>query len=265
VIDTHAHLDFENFEDDLREVLGRFFEGNPQGFIVNIGVDFERNLESIKLTKKDKRIFTSIGFHPEILDEMKESFSLEKAILQLEELSQEKKVIAIGEIGLDYFHNSSNKKQQKELFIAQLDFAVKQKMPVVIHCRDAYEDVYEIISQKKYGDLRMVMHCFCGDLKQTEFFLTLDNLNFSFTGNITFPKKDDAEILEVIRIIPIEKIMAETDCPFLAPTPMRGKRNEPSFVKFIIEKIAYIKEMQREEGEKILDQNAIDFFKLRLI
>lgn len=264
MIDTHAHLDFENFSEDCEEVISRFFLENKGRAIVNIGVDFKRNLKSIEIANTHENIFSSIGFHPEILDDMEKFFSLEKALEQLEKLVSEKKVVVIGEIGLDYFHNSKNKDKQKELFIAQLDFALWKKMPVVIHCRDAYDDMNEIISDKKYTNLKMVMHCYCGNIEQTKIFLQLKNLTFSFTGNIAFSKKDDAEIFEVIRMIPIEKIMSETDCPFLAPVPMRGKRNEPSFVKFVIEKIANAKKQNRNEIEKILDQNAIDFFSLKI-
>ncbi len=264
MIDTHAHLDFENFKEDRKEVISRFFMENKEGAIINIGVDFKRNLKAIEITTLHENIFSSIGFHPEILDEVGKLFSLRKAIEQLEKLSQEKKVVAIGEIGLDYFHNNKNKKEQKELFIAQLNFAQKEKLPTIIHCRDAYEDLFEIVSSKEYTDLKMVIHCYCGNVRQTGKFLQLKNVFFSFTGNITFSNKADAEIFEVLRMIPVEKIMSETDAPFLAPAPMRGRRNEPVFVRFVIEKIAYIKEREKEGLEKILDQNAVKFFGLKI-
>lgn len=264
MIDTHAHLDFENFDPDREQMLSRFFLENKGLAILNIGVDFESNLRSVELADSHRHIFASVGFHPEILDQLGESFSLEKAKLELQKLSKEKKVVAIGEIGLDYFHNSKNKEQQKELFVLQLDFAQKQKLPVIIHCRDAYEDVHKIISAEKYPDLKMVMHCYGGNKMQTQKFLQLKNLSFSFTGNITFPKKKEAEIFEVIEMIPLEKIMAETDCPFLAPTPMRGKRNEPAFVRFVIEQIAQLKKYEAKKMEKILDKNAIEFFGFKI-
>lgn len=264
MIDTHAHLDFENFDKDRDEVISRFFVEENGMAMINIGVDFKRSLKSLEIAKLHKNIFTSVGFHPETLKEKEKEFSLKEALIQLEELVQKEKVVAIGEIGLDYFHNKKNKKEQKELFIVQLKVALEKKLPVIIHCRDAYEDMNEIIADKKYANLKMVMHCYCANIRQTERFLKLDNLIFSFTGNITFSKKDDAEIFEIIRMIPIEKIMSETDCPFLAPAPMRGKRNEPSFVKFVIEKIANVKEQNKNEIEKILDQNAVDFFDLKI-
>jgi TatD DNase family protein len=264
MIDTHAHLDFENFNSDRDEVISRFFLEKRGLAILNIGVDFESNLKSVEFANNNEHIFASIGFHPEILDQMRELFSLEKAMSQLEKLSKEKKVRAVGEIGLDYFHNPENKEKQKELFVSQLDFAQKQKLPVIIHCRDAYEDVYEIISREKYQNLKMVMHCYGGDKNQTQKLLQLRNLAFSFTGNITFPKKTEAEIFEVIEMIPLEKIMAETDCPFLAPVPMRGKRNEPVFVKFVVEKIAQLKKYEAKKMEEILDENATEFFGFKL-
>lgn len=263
MIDTHAHLDFENFESDLKNVVSDFLKDNQEGRIVNIGVDFERNLKSVELAQKYRIIFSTIGFHPEVLDEMGGEFDLQKALSQLEDLAHKEKVVAIGEIGLDYFHNKENKEEQKKLFIAQLDFALKKNLPVVIHCRDAYEDAYKIISQKKYENLMMVMHCFCANLKQTKIFLELENLFFSFTGNITFPKKDDAEIFDVIKTIPLDRMMVETDCPFLAPHPFRGKRNEPKFVKYVIEKMALLKKEDFREIEKTFDKNAINFFNLK--
>ncbi len=263
MIDTHAHLDFENFKEDQKEVIERFFLNNQNGYIINIGVDFDRNLKSIELAEKHERIFSAIGFHPEVLDENHKVFCLKEAKLQLEKLATNMKVVAIGEIGLDYFHNSKNKEKQKKLFVSQLDLALKLNLPVVIHCRDAYEDVFEIISQKKYINLNMVMHCFGANLKQTENFLTLKNLKFSFTGNTTFPKKEDTEIFKVIKTIPVERIMVETDCPFLAPNPHRGKRNEPLFVKEVIQKVAYLKECSFEEFRESVDRNAIDFFNLK--
>jgi len=211
----------------------------------------------------------------------KENF-MHSYLEELRKLARHSKVVAIGEIGLDYFHLDSDNRdirdipdnetkqlkiRQKELFIAQLELAEELQLPVIIHCRDAYEDLLEIL---KGFDLRGVIHCFCGNRRQAKQFLDL-GFYISFTGNITYSKKDDAEIFQVIKEVPLERIMIETDCPFLAPAsdcpiqdgpaPMRGKRNEPLFVKYVAEKIAEIKKISLEEVEIATDENAGKLFK----
>lgn len=274
MIDTHAHLDFPQFDADREKVIERFLAGGGK-WLVNIGVNTERNQKTLELAKKYQQIYCSLGYHPEELAEK----PLKELLLEVEDFlkknGKENKVVAIGEIGLDYFHNSKNKKDQRKLFVKQLEIAVFLNLPVILHCRDAYEDVLDIISKLKIQNsklnsksktfrkkelLRFVLHCYGGNLEQTESFLALPGAYFSFTGNITFPKKNDAEIFEVVRRIPENRIMAETDCPFLAPQPHRGKRNEPSYVKMVIEKLAEIKRLSFEEMEKITDQNAERFF-----
>ncbi|MCK5081258.1 MAG: TatD family hydrolase, partial [Candidatus Moranbacteria bacterium] len=143
----------------------------------------------------------------------------------------------------------------------QLEIAKEFDLPVVIHCREAYGDLLKIISQAEFEGMSLVVHCFSGNLKEVERFLKFSNLKFSFTGNITFVKEGD-ELLKVVNKIPLDRIMAETDCPFLAPVPNRGKRNEPVYVKFVIEKIAEVKRMSFDVAEKIIDENAVDFFNL---
>ncbi len=258
MIDTHAHLDFPQFDKDREKVIEDFFKNGGRA-ILNIGVDKKRNQKTLLIAEKNEKIFAVLGFHPET----EEKITLSEVEKYLIENSKNSKVVAIGEIGLDYFHTKNSKKRefQKKLFIKQLEIAKKLKLPVVVHCRDAYQDLLEIISLTEFKDLKIVAHCFCGDLKITESFLKFSNLKFSFTGNLTF-LKEGAELLKVVKKIPLNKIMAETDCPFLAPVPNRGKRNEPSYVKFIIEKIAEIKEADFEEIEKIIDENTIQFFNL---
>jgi len=268
MIDTHAHLDFKNFDDDRENVIKRFFDDGGKT-IINIGVNWEGNNGSLEIAEKNENIFVSLGFHPE-----EEGLDLRKVENYLKEKAQNSKVKAIGEIGLDYFHtpkqtiqgvtvNKNRIEFQKKLFIKQLEVAKALDLPVVIHCRDAYADVLEIISKKKFQEMKMVMHCFCGGIKETEDFLKLPNLKFSFTGNLTFLKEDD-ELLKVVEKIPLKKIMVETDCPFLTPTPNRGKRNEPSYVKYVIEKIAEIKGLKSKRIENQTDKNAIEFFDIKV-
>jgi len=259
MIDTHAHIDFEQFDQDREEVIRRAFDSGI-GKIVNIGADMAGSRNSVELVEKYDEIFAAVGVHPhefnagKILD-----------IDALRELAQNKKIAAIGEIGLDNYTHGENptteeqKEKQRDGFIKQIILAKELKLPVVIHCRDAYEDCFEII--KKYPDQKFVFHCYGADLKFTKKLLANKNILFSFTGNITYAKAG-AEIIEVIKTVPLEKIMLETDCPFLAPVPNRGKRNEPAYVVYVNEKIAEIKQISAKEVDRITTENAIKFFKL---
>jgi TatD DNase family protein len=260
MIDTHAHLDFEQFDEDRKDVIERFFVDNGKA-IVNIGVDKKRNKKTLNIAENNTNIFAVLGFHPET----EEDISLKEIEDFLIENCKNSKVKAIGEVGLDYFHCKKPRERefQKKLFTRQLQVAKKIDFPVVIHCRDAYEDLLEIISSDQFREMKMVMHCFCGGLKQTEKFLKFPNLNFSFTGNLTFLKEKD-ELLKVVEKIPLEKIMVETDCPFLAPVPNRGRRNEPRYVRYVIEKIAEIKGLKSKKIENQTDKNAIEFFELKM-
>ncbi len=256
MIDTHAHLDFEQFDNDREDAIKRFFSEGGQA-ILNIGVNEERSEKTLEITESYSNIFASLGFHPSEC----QNVDLEKVEKYLKKKCLHPKVRAIGEIGLDYFHinQEDNKKLQKKLFIKQLEIVKSFNLPVVIHCRDAYVDLLEIISQADFREMKMVVHCFSGSSDDAEKFLKFVNLKFSFTGNITFVKDED-ELLKVVALIPLNRIMVETDCPFLAPVPNRGKRNEPAFVKYVIEKIAKVKGLSFAEVEKQTDQNAINFF-----
>ncbi len=297
-IDTHAHLDDKQFDNDREEVIARAFESGVKK-IINIGAGLGSSRRSVELAENPpvggENIFAAVGFHPHCFSRKEFSifnfqfsinfqffnFKLRKNIKKIRELAKKEKVVAIGEIGLDYyFHETYSKKRmakvkkkQKKGFIAQLNLARELNLPVIIHCRgvksagadhassDAYDDCYEII--KKYLDLKFVFHCYGGNRKFTEKLLQHKNISFSFTGNITYAKTR-SEIIEIIRIIPIDKIMLETDCPYLAPAPMRGKRNEPLFVRYVEKKIAELKNINEKDAERVADENASRFFKFVL-
>lgn len=260
MIDTHAHLDFKEFDKDREEVLARFFADNGRA-IVNIGADLAGSERSVQLASEHEKVFAVVGIHPHEADK---EVDLEKINI----LASEDKVVAIGEIGLDYFwvKDDSVKEKQKELFTAQIEIAKKHNLPIVIHCRDAYEELYSLLPS--FSGLKTVIHCYGGNLAQTKKFLEFSNVYFSFTGNVTFVKakedKPEPEIFKVIKEIPIERVMVETDCPYLAPVPYRGQRNEPVYTREVIKKIAQIKELTEKEIEEITDKNAIDFFGLNI-
>jgi TatD DNase family protein len=165
-----------------------------------------------------------------------------------------KKIVALGEIGLDYFKMYSPKETQIKVFERQLDIALNFDIPVVIHCRDAYDDVYDIL--KNSGIKKGVMHCFSGTVEHAEKFLEL-GLYISFTGTVTFRKSDR----KPLKAVPLERLLIETDCPYMTPVPHRGKRNEPKFIPIIADKISEVKKIDMDELEKITEENAYNLFK----
>lgn len=257
LIDTHAHLDFKDFNTDRDEVIKRAFR-NGIGKIINIGCDLNRAKKSIELAGENKNIFATIGVHPDEAGKSK----TDEILKNLESLLEKSdKIVGIGECGLDYsrVEDEALKKLQKELFIAQINFAKAKKLPLVIHIRDAYSDAFEIL--KDYPDQPGVLHCFGGSVKDAKKFLDLGFL-ISFTGIVTF--KNAKEVQEVAKFVPLEKMMFETDCPFLAPEPYRGERNEPAYVKFIARKISEIKGVSLSDVERVTTENAKSLFTLKV-
>ena len=260
MIDSHTHIDFKEFNDDREEVIKRFFDNGGEK-IINVGCDLKSSVRSCELAKNNENIFASAGIHPHDADTVDKN-SLEK----LEELVRHYKVIAVGEIGLDYFRNLSSQEKQIEAFRLQLELAENHKMPLIIHCRDAYNDLLDILKNYQTSNWQGVIHCFAASWQIAEKFLEL-GFHIGFTGIITYYKDksklgNEPEIYSVIRNTPLDKILIETDCPYLAPVPERGKRNEPLFVKHVAEKIAHIKNTSFEEIEKMTSENAIKLFNL---
>ena len=261
MIDTHSHTDFKEFNSDREEVIKRFFDNGGEK-IINVGCDLKSSVRSCELAKNNKNIFASAGIHPHDADTVDKN-SLKK----IEELIQHYKVIAVGEIGLDYFRNLSPQKKQIEAFKLQLELAENHKMPLIIHCRDAYNDLLDILKNYKTSDWHGVIHCFTASRQIAEKFLEL-GFHIGFTGIITYYKDksklgNEPEIYSVIRNTPLDKILIETDCPYLAPVPERGKRNEPLFVRYVAEKIAHIRNISFEEIEKATSENATKLFKIK--
>ncbi|MCK4525611.1 MAG: TatD family hydrolase, partial [Candidatus Andersenbacteria bacterium] len=235
MIDSHVHIDFKEFDTDRKEVMKRFFNGGGEKMI-NVGCDLKSSIRSYELAKNNENIFASAGIHPHDADTVDKN-SLKK----IEELVRHYKVIAVGEIGLDYFRNLSPQEKQIEAFRLQLELANNHDMPIIIHCRDAYNDLLDILKEYKTSDWRGVIHCFAASWEIAEEFLEL-GFYIGFTGIITYYKDksklgNEPEIYKVIKNTPLDKILIETDCPYIAPVPKRGERNEPLFVKHVAEKI----------------------------
>ena len=249
LIDTHCHLYYENYKGDLDEVIQRSTE-NSIYKIICVGVDLKSSKQSINLSKKYPQIFATAGYHPHESKDAPLNY-----LDEIKYLIKSNNVVAVGEIGLDYYYNHSDKKTQNKVFIEQLKLAKELNKPIIIHCRDAEEDIIKGLKEVKnnFG----VVHCFSGT---DEFARKLFKLGFyiSFTGMVTFRK----DLPELIKNLPLEKIMIETDSPYLTPIPKRGKRNEPAMVKIIAEKIAEIKNTSLKEVAKITTRNAERLFEI---
>lgn len=290
IIDTHAHIDDKQFDTDRAEVLRRAFQNGVEK-IVTIGAGLGSSERAVKAAGENENLSAVVGCHPEYF--MRHGSWKEEHKKKLEELARSEKVVAIGEIGLEYHSHDGNpvtdaqKEFQKEGFIFQLELAKELNLPVVIHCRgeraplgekyrevgQVYEDVLEILKKwlAEFGSLAskkeaklpfVVFHSFGGRLDFARKVMERENILFSFNGNLTYAKPK-AEILEVVRTLPLEKIMLETDCPYLAPVPNRGTRNEPSYVKFVRDAVAEIKQISADEVERVTTENAIKFFGLK--
>lgn len=289
LIDTHSHLFWDSFKEDLEAVIDRATESGVS-CVINVGVDVELSratTEQAKLeSRSDFKIYSALAIHPE---EGFKYFSpqlsavsnqLEKDIAELERIYLENKetVIAIGECGLDFSYFTRDgylpeglsiqeaKNLQRRLFKAQIGLAKKLELPILIHCRDdrsknsenteCWDEVVEM-TKNHFG----IYHCYSGLLPTTKYILENTNFLLSFAGNLTYPKND--YLKEAVRIVPLERIVLETDCPFLPPQSIRGKRNEPSSVKEIAEFIAEIKRVSFEEVASLTTENFLKLFKLQ--
>ncbi|MCX5657179.1 MAG: YchF/TatD family DNA exonuclease [Candidatus Omnitrophica bacterium] len=255
LIDTHCHLDFPDFERDRRETIERAERAGVK-YLINVASNIPSNAKTLELSRSFPSIFSALGVHPhEAKDVDQETLALIKAMAQ-----NNKKVVAIGEIGLDFYRNISESDKQIEIFKEFLLLAASLKLPLIIHCRDARKEILEIL-KKNLGLITSggVFHCFSGD---KDFLKEVLRLNFyvSFTANITYPKADD--LREIVKIAPIEKILLETDCPFLSPQAKRGSRNEPSNIVAVAENIAQLKELSLDDVSRITGLNACQLFKL---
>jgi len=252
LIDTHCHLDFEDFAADLGDILVRAKEAGVEQ-IITIGIEVSSSRQAISLAEANREVYATVGIHPHNACQL--SF---ENIQELIALGGKSKVVAYGEIGLDFYRNYQPRSLQLSCLRDQISLARQLDLPLVVHNRDAHEEILQTLRDERAWEIGGVMHCFSGD---AEYAKNLVGFGFyiSFAGNITYPnfKKTD-----VIDSIPLERILIETDCPFLAPQQKRGQKNEPLNVRFVAEKIAQIKNLPLEEVERITSENACRLFKL---
>ena len=244
IIDTHTHIYDERFEEDF-DIIMKNIEEQMEG-IVSIGFDLESSKKSIDLANKYSFVHAVIGVHP--VDIKKLNDEAEK---ELEKLAlTEKKVVAIGEIGLDFHWIEDPEEVQKEGFRKQIELARRVKLPIVIHTREALQDTLDIL--KEYKNVGGILHCYPGSYEAAKPFL--DRYYIGVGGTVTF--KNNRKTKELVKKLSLEKIVLETDCPYLTPVPFRGKRNEPGYTKYVAEEIARIKEISVEEVINITTENA---------
>ena len=258
LIDSHCHLIFENFEKDIEDVVLRLRSKGVKK-LVHACCELAEIPKLKKISREFNEIYYSVGLHPL---ESKKWDKTSKSLLRIS-AKEDKRVVAIGELGLDFF-KSENKSQQIEALIPQMELASELKLPVIIHCRDAANEMIEICNElsKKGKCPKGVLHCWTGTPKEMVQFLDL-GFYISFSGIVTFPKA--YEIHECAKIVPSDKYLIETDSPFLAPVPHRGKRNEPAFVENVASFMAYLRSTEFRTIAKESSKNAEDLFKFDLL
>ncbi len=250
LIDTHAHLDSSQFDADREQVIQRALEANVT--VISIATDIASSRKTLEIARKYE-LRCTVGVHPH----QAEQFTGEETLEQLRALCADPHVIAIGEIGLDYFKEYAPRESQRNAFRAQLALACKLGKPVVVHLRDAAEDLLKILGE--YPGVRGVVHSFTGEWALAQRVLDL-GFYLSVNGIVTFERSD--ALREAVARIPLERLLLETDCPYLAPVPLRGKRNEPSFVRSVAQAVAQIKKISFDAVAQVTTRNAQELFGL---
>ncbi|MEG1500414.1 MAG: TatD family hydrolase [Clostridiales bacterium] len=255
LIDSHAHLNEPKLYQDLDGVLLRADQAGVK-IIVNNGYDWHSSLMSLRLAEKYPQIYATVGIAPQDANTWNEEIKSKIAAL-----AQEKKVVAIGEIGLDYHHSNGSREEQKKAFLEQISLAKELALPITIHDRDAHGDVLDIIRRENAGVNGGIFHCFSGSWEMAKECIKLGFM-ISFAGPVTY--NNAVKLQEVAKYAPLDTIIAETDSPYLSPHPYRGKVNEPARVLFTVEKIAQIKGLSFEEIAQKTSQNAAKIYGLKL-
>ena len=253
IFDTHAHYDDDAFDEDREDLIKAILESDIKR-IVNVGANLKTSQNSIDLANKYDLFYAAVGVHPDDCDEVDDA-----GIDKLREMSREKKVVAIGEIGLDYYWHKDNPDIQKNAFKRQIELAKEVSLPIIIHSREAARDTMDILAETNAGVNSGVVHCFS---YSPEIALEAIKLGFyvGVGGVVTF--KNAKKLKETVERIPLEKIVLETDCPYLAPVPFRAKRNSSLYLEYVVYEIAMIKQTDAETVKEITYKNALDMYRL---
>lgn len=249
--DSHAHYNDDSFDEDRKELLDSLKDKGVD-FIVNAAADIDSSKASIDLAEQYDFIYAAVGVHPHEVKEMKE-----EDLVLLKEWTKHEKVVAIGEIGLDFYYNHSEENEQLYWFEKQLNLAKELEMPVIIHSREACQKTYDMIMAS--GVKQGVIHCFSGSKELAQAYVK-KGFYIGIGGSLTF--KNAKKTVEVVESIPLDHLLIETDCPYLTPVPHRGKRNDSSYLEYVVRKIAEIKQLSEAEVAKITAQNAKSLFKM---
>jgi len=253
MIDTHAHLDIKQFDRDKSQVIQYAFSNGVEK-IINVGCDLKSSQKSVQLAEEYEGIYAAVGFHPHDAKDLTE-VSLKK----IEKLTQHKKVVAIGEIGLDFYRNLSPPEDQIKAFKNQIALAKELKLPIVVHIREAWDEALTILKETKADTIGGVLHSFTGNSRQARMALDM-GFYLGFNGILTYP---DSETQQVAKRLPIDSILMETDCPYLSPIPHRGKRNQPAYVRFVLEKLTELFfPLTFQDVERITSVSACRLFNL---
>ncbi len=248
LIDTHAHLDSTDYNEDRSMVIARTFSDGIG--VITVGVDLESSGAALKLAQRHRFIWAGVGVHPHEAKTFNNEVSA-----ALRKLTTDPKVVAIGEIGLDYYRDLSPRSTQRDVFIKQIELANELDLPVIIHNRESTKDMLAIL--RKHRPKRGVIHSFLGDIDLAQEFMDL-KLYLGIGGPLTFKKNDI--LRDAVRQIPLDRILLETDSPYLTPVPYRGKRNEPAYVRYVAEEIARIKELSIDKVAAVTTENARQLF-----
>ena len=253
IFDTHAHYDDEAFDEDRDEVLTSLRERGV-GTVVNVGASMEGSRRSVSLSEEYEFVYSAVGVHPDEVGELRE-----EDMEWMREQLQKPKVVAVGEIGLDYYWDKEGHDLQKKWFLRQLKLAKELKKPVIIHSREAAADTMELLKANYHGEMPMVMHCYSYSPEMASEYLKM-GFYLGIGGVLTF--KNAKKLKEVVEIAPIERLLLETDCPYLAPVPNRGKRNDSTNIHYVAEELARLKGMTSEEVIRITEENARRFYRI---
>lgn len=254
LIDSHAHLDDKRFNSD-RDMIIKNLKTNGIELVVNVGADLKSSKSTVELARAHENIYAVVGVHPHSASELNK-----EAIETLKNYAKEDKVLAIGEIGLDFYYDNSPREDQRYAFKAQIELAKELDLPIVIHSREADQETFDTIEAAQDGNLKVLLHCYSGSAELAQEYLKL-GCYISLAGPVTF--KNARVPKEVAKVIPLDRLLVETDSPYLTPEPYRGKRNEPMFVKYVVEEIAELKGVSIEELSSATRENTKKFFGIK--
>lgn len=253
LFDSHAHYDDKAFEQDRDELLSSLLEHNV-GYVVNVGASLRGARESMSLASRFSNVYAAAGIHPDEVGCMNDA-----VMEELRSMCRLEKTVAVGEIGLDYHWNVEEKEVQKKWFLEQLRLSKEVNLPINVHSRDAAQDTFDLIKAEHAGSTGGIIHCFSGSPEMAREYVRMGYL-IGIGGVVTF--KNGKTLKQVVKETPIEYLVTETDCPYLAPEPFRGKRNDSSYLKYVVKTIAELKELPVETAEEILFENAKKLYRL---